>query len=162
VAHAKAVILATEDDLANLDAALTARDIQPGIRLVLRLFDDTLASKVAGAFSMPVISTGQVAAPAFIAAATGRKVYHEFELAGNPVHLTDVTVHPGGGLVNLTIGQLQADKQVNVVMHSGPSGVNVNPDHDVVLAPNDTMLVIAPLDRLRGLESANGRVAGDG
>jgi Trk K+ transport system NAD-binding subunit len=155
VAEARAAILATEDDLANLDAALTARDIQPGIRLVLRLFDDTLAVKVAGAFAMPVISTAQVAAPAFIAAATGRKIYQEFELAGRPVHLTDLTVCPGGGLANRTVGEIQSNTDVNIVMHSGPGGVNVNPDHDVVLAAGDSLLVIAPMDRLRILEQAN-------
>src|SRR5262245_45762663 len=37
VAVAQAIILASDDDLTNLDAALTARDINPKIRVVLRL-----------------------------------------------------------------------------------------------------------------------------
>jgi hypothetical protein len=44
VKNARAVIFATDDDLANIDAALTAREINPDIRVVIRLFDDTLAS----------------------------------------------------------------------------------------------------------------------
>ncbi|HEX8203334.1 MAG TPA: NAD(P)-binding protein, partial [Isosphaeraceae bacterium] len=91
VAVARAVILATDDDLANLDGGLTARDLNATARIVLRLFDETLAAKVAGAFAMPGISTAEVSAPAFIAAATGRKVYQEFQLAGKLVHLTDQT-----------------------------------------------------------------------
>ena len=66
--QARAIILATNDDLANLDAALTARDMKPDIKVVLRLFDDTLATKVASQFNMPVISTSAVSAPAFVAA----------------------------------------------------------------------------------------------
>ena len=69
------MIVTTSDDLTNLDAAITARDLNATARIVIRLFDETLATKVAGAFAMPTISTSQVAAPAFIAAATGRKVY---------------------------------------------------------------------------------------
>jgi len=70
VKNAKAVIAATSDDLSNLDIGLTAREINATARIVLRLFDETLACKVAGSFAMPTISTSQVAAPAFIAAAT--------------------------------------------------------------------------------------------
>lgn len=155
VARAKAVIITADDDLSSLDAALTARDINPKVRVAMRMFDDTLAEKVSGAFSMPAISTAQVAAPAFIAAATGRKVYQSFELGGQPVHLTDLVIHPGSGLIQRTVGDIQSDKQVNIVMHSGPQGVNVNPSHDVVLSANDTLLVIAPIERLVELEKAN-------
>ena len=95
---ARAVILATSDDLANLDTALTARDLNPNARVVLRLFDESLAAKVEGAFAMPAISTSHVAAPAFIAAATGRKVYQVFRLADQLVHMTDIVVVPESGL----------------------------------------------------------------
>lgn len=155
VRHATAIILATSNDLANLDAALTARDLNPKIRVVLRLFDDTLADKFKDAFSMPAISTARVAAPAFIAAATGRKVYQEFELSGKPVHLTDLPVLPKGGLVGRNVGEIQTQYQVNIVMHSGPQGVNLNPSHEVTLAPNDSLLVIASLDRLLELDAIN-------
>ena len=82
VRQARAVIVTTSDDLTNLDAAITARELNRDAKIVLRLFDETLAIKVAGAFSMPTISTSQVAAPAFIAAATGRKICQGFRLAG--------------------------------------------------------------------------------
>jgi hypothetical protein len=40
-------------------------------------------------------------------------------------------------------------------MHHGPGGVHVNPSHDVVVAEGDTLLLIAPMDRLAALEAAN-------
>ena len=63
VRQARAVIVTTSDDLTNLDAAITARELNRDAKIVIRLFDETLATKVAGAFSMPTISTSQVAAP---------------------------------------------------------------------------------------------------
>jgi Trk K+ transport system NAD-binding subunit len=155
VAHARAVLLTTNDDLCNIDAGLAARDLNPSARVVLRLFDESLASKITDAFAMPAISTAQVSAPAFIAAATGRKVYQPLQLSGREVHLTDLTVCPTGRLVGLTVGDIQADKLANIVMHQGAAGVNVNPDHSIVLAPGDTVLVIAPMDRLVELERQN-------
>jgi voltage-gated potassium channel len=155
VRQARAVIVTTSDDLTNLDAAITARELNSDAKIVIRLFDETLATKVAGAFSMPTISTSQVAAPAFIAAATGRKIYQGFQLAGQYVHFTDITICPTGRLVGMSVGEIQADKQMNIVMQQGARGVNVNPDPEIVLEPGDTILVIAPMDALLTLESMN-------
>ena len=155
VRHARAVILATSDDLSNLDAGLTARDLNPDARVVLRLFDESLAAKVRGAFAMPAISTAQVAAPAFIAAATGRNVYQSFQLAGEHLYLTDLAVTHEGALVGRTVGAIQGGHQVNVVMHRGRNGVDVNPGHAVLLEPGDEILVIAPMEHLIALEALN-------
>jgi Trk K+ transport system NAD-binding subunit len=157
VRQARAVIVTTSDDLTNLDAAITARELNPDARIVLRLFDETLATKVAGAFSMPTISTSQVAAPAFIAAATGRKIYQALQLAGQEVHLTDIVVCPTGRLAGRSVGEVQADKRINVVMYQSnrTGAVNVNPDPEIVLAPDDTILVIAPMEPLLALEAMN-------
>jgi Trk K+ transport system NAD-binding subunit len=155
VGQARSIILATDDDLANLDAALTAREINPSIHVVLRLFDATLAAKFASRFGMPTISTSEVAAPAFIAAATGRKVYHSFQLDGSRLHLTDLAVAPDGTLAGRAVGKIQVELSVNIIMHRSSRGVNVNPAHDTLLEAGDTVLVMAPLERLVGLEAAN-------
>lgn len=161
VPKAKAVIVTTSDDLANLDIALSARDLNVEARIVIRLFDETLAAKVAGVFAMPVISTSQVAAPAFIAAATGRKVYQSFQLADQQVHLTDLTICRGSQLAGRTVGEIQTDKQFNIVMHQGAEGVNVNPDPEIVLREGDTVLIIAPMEPLLTLEALNQSAAQD-
>jgi Trk K+ transport system NAD-binding subunit len=156
VGRSRAVVLATSDDLTNLDAALTARDLNPKSEIVLRLFDESLAAKVRGAFAMPAISTAQVAAPAFIAAATGRKVYQSFKLGDQVVHLIDLTVRSIGGLVGMTTGEVQADGIANVVMHRRSQGaVNINPSGNIRLEAGDQMLVIAPIDRLLELGQKN-------
>jgi Trk K+ transport system NAD-binding subunit len=155
VRRARAIVVTTSDDLTNLDAAITARELNQSARIVIRLFDETLAVKVAGAFSMPTISTSQVAAPAFIAAATGRKIYQGFQLAGQYVHFTDISICATGRLVGRTVGDIQSDKRINVVMHQGATGVHVNPDAHVLLEPGDTILVIAPMEALLGLEAMN-------
>src|SRR5262249_28787390 len=69
VAHARSIILATDDDLANLDAALTAQEANPKLRMVLRLFDESLAAQFTSHFAMPAILTSHVSAQAFIPAA---------------------------------------------------------------------------------------------
>jgi Trk K+ transport system NAD-binding subunit len=155
VGRARALILATDDDLANLDAAVTASDINPDIRVLVRLLDDTLAEKMAGSFGMAAISTSHVAAPAFVAAATGRKIYQEIKLGDQRLRLTDLTVHAGSWLAGRSVGEVQAARSVNFVMHRGARGVSVNPPHDLVLEAEDTLVVMAPMDKLLELGALN-------
>lgn len=155
VAHAKSIILATDNDLANLDAALTAQDANPTLRVVLRLFDESLAAKFSSHFAMPAIVTSQVSAQAFIAAATDHKVYHDFQLDGSKLHLTDVTIQPGGRLAGRNSGEVQVEYEVNIVMHRGAEGVLINPPHTTLLGAGDTLLVIAQMQGLIALERAN-------
>ena len=70
IVEAKCLIAATDDDLANLDAALTARAARDDIRVVLRMFDQELAEKVRDGFGIETaFSTSALAAPAFAMAA---------------------------------------------------------------------------------------------
>jgi voltage-gated potassium channel len=45
VQHARAIIIATNDDMANLEVALDARRMNPKIRVIMRLFDQRMADK---------------------------------------------------------------------------------------------------------------------
>ena len=50
VPHARVIIIATNDDMANMEVALDARRLNPSIRVVMRLYDQQLASKIKDAF----------------------------------------------------------------------------------------------------------------
>lgn len=155
VGRAAALIAATSDDLVNLDAVLTARDLNPQIRAVMRLFDDTLARKVAREFAIPAISTAKVSAGAFIAAATNRQIVSDFELAGRQMRLLDLVVSASGRLVGRTIGLVQQDLGVNVVLHLRGEVSNPNPSPYVELAAGDHLLVIADPKLVGRLQQAN-------
>jgi hypothetical protein len=45
VRFARAIIIATNDDMANLEVALDARRLNPKIRIIMRLFDQQIADK---------------------------------------------------------------------------------------------------------------------
>src|SRR5437588_6640465 len=69
---ARCIVLAEDDDLSNLQAALGARELNGGIRVVLRMFDADLAERATGLLdNSRVVSTSEEAAPYFAAAALG-------------------------------------------------------------------------------------------
>jgi len=152
VAKARAIILATDDDLANIDAALTAREIRPDIRVVLRLFDDTLADRVVSVFKMPAISTSQTAVPAFIAAATGRSVYQSIRLDGQDLHLADIDVGPSSPLAGRPVSELLSLYDLNVVLLRRDGKSDVNPEAPTVLKPGDKIVVLGPVSRIADFE----------
>jgi Trk K+ transport system NAD-binding subunit len=62
--EATGLVIASEDDAANVDMALTTRRLRPGLPLVIRLFDPELAAYVRSTLRRAVIlSLSSVAAP---------------------------------------------------------------------------------------------------
>jgi Trk K+ transport system NAD-binding subunit len=78
VQNAIALIACTNDDMANIQACLYARQLNPNIRTVARVFDDTLADRLTKAFKIDcALSPSRIAVGAFLGAASdGRAMRH--------------------------------------------------------------------------------------
>lgn len=72
LANADALALVKQDDIGNLDAALQAQEVNPGLRLVIRMYNLRLGYSVRRNFAdVRVLSDAQMAAPAFVSEALG-------------------------------------------------------------------------------------------
>ncbi|HLP00256.1 MAG TPA: NAD-binding protein, partial [Fimbriimonas sp.] len=61
---------ATNDDAVNLSISLAAKEINPNLRVVARLFDDRFAEKVQSATEVDIaLSASRIAAPRFVGTA---------------------------------------------------------------------------------------------
>src|SRR6267142_159883 len=66
LAEADVLVLATDSDAENVDAALTARRLRPKVRLVVRVFDRRLADYLRGTLEhIEVMSMALASAPVF-------------------------------------------------------------------------------------------------
>jgi Trk K+ transport system NAD-binding subunit len=121
VQHATAIVLSGDDDLENLDAALAAQDLNPDIRIVIRMFDAELGRHLQDLFPNALaISSSAVAAPAFVSAAIDGEGGERFEIGGRIL-----TALPGptdgraparqDGVVHLPIARLHADRTVDLL-----------------------------------------------
>jgi Trk K+ transport system NAD-binding subunit len=94
-AHARAVIVATSNDLANLEIALLVRDLNPTQRVVLRLSDADLAKTLSEAANIRLaLSIPALAAPSFVAALFGDRVQNVFLIEGRMLAAVDLLVPP--------------------------------------------------------------------
>ncbi|MFG1843861.1 potassium channel protein [Micromonospora carbonacea] len=72
LAGADGLALLHQDDVGNMHAALCAQEVEPRLRLVVRMFNTSLANGLRQLFpDSAVLSDASMAAPAFVAAALG-------------------------------------------------------------------------------------------
>jgi Trk K+ transport system NAD-binding subunit len=69
VANAACLVAVTDDDLVNISACLQARAVNPGIRTVARIFDETIAEHAGSALGIDVALSGSRSAAATFAGA---------------------------------------------------------------------------------------------
>jgi len=97
IATAQTLIIASTDDVTNLEIALLGRAARPDLRVVLRLFDSEFADRVRRAFNIHVSrSVSYLAAPAFAAAMIGRAVLATIPVRRRVLLLAEVPVGERG------------------------------------------------------------------
>src|SRR5437868_5061086 len=133
---ARAIVCATDDDLANLNIALDARRMNPRIRVVMRLFDDDLVAKTKEAFQVEAFSTSALAAPALAAAALDSAIRNSFEVGGRLVVIAELQVD--AMLENHTVAELRDSFGMLLVYLVRPDGsVQFNPTGSLRLQGGD-------------------------
>lgn len=87
---ADALALVAQDDGGNVDAALVAREIAPDVRIVMRMFDETLAESMRDLLvDCEVLSAAAVATPSLVAAALGDDLPTALHLGGRVLYVTE-------------------------------------------------------------------------
>lgn len=157
VAEARSIVLATTNDLSNLEIALDARKLSPNIRVVLRMFDQNMADKIAGGFNIHLaISQSAVSAPAFAIAALEPELINSVVVDNQLVVMKRWTVRQGGPVAGLRVGELMDRFEVAVVDYKPAGGHGrLFPPTTTRLAPGDQIIVQGSFEELVKLRIAN-------
>jgi voltage-gated potassium channel len=157
VGEASAIVVCTEVDLTNLAIALEAREINPGIKVVMRMFDAQLAEKVRSGFGIhTAFSTSALAAPVFAAAATRAQIDHSFYVDDILMNVARATVHPDSALEGRTIAEIEKELDISVILYKGLDTLDMHPSPDIVLHADDYLMVFASLEALSRLHEMSG------
>ena len=150
VESAAAFLACTNDDLANIQACLYARRLNPKITTVARIFDDALAEQLTGAFAIDcALSASGAAVSAFVGAATD-------ELALRPLTLGGLTFLAGRHqaeqpLLAETLAAWRASG-VRVLAFRVPGGSLRAPSDLAPPCPAGTELILCgPAEAVRGI-----------
>ena len=147
---ARAIVCAPDDDLANLNVALDARKLVPGIRVVMRLFDDDLVEKTRVSFDAQAFSTSALAAPALAMAALDPAIRNSFEVGGRLMVVAELRMQ--GELCGRSVAQLRDESGVLVIYIVRKNGETiVDPSGKCCFDPGDVVTVQATLQAYQGL-----------
>lgn len=156
VERAEAMVVATNDEMMNLEILLNVREMNPDIRVVLRMFDADLARKVGEVFGIrTAFSASAIAAPAFATAAVREGVTHSFVLEGELLHVSEVIVRSEGQLTGRTVQELEDELDISVIFHQRDERRDMHPDAALSLETGDKVVVFASLEQLGQLERLN-------
>ncbi len=157
VARARCLIAATGDDVANLEAALNARDLNPELRIVMRLFDPDFARRVERTLDLHTSrSVSALAAPAFALAAVGRRALAIVPVGQRVLLIAAVTIAPGSPLAGRAVADLERLAEARVLF-APARAAHWRPGGSTTLDAGDDLIVIATragLEEVRVLTEA--------
>lgn len=168
LATAKSVIIVTDDQLLNLELALTVREAiaqvspnpVPGPGLVVRTFDQRFSDNLSQLLpDVQVLTVHGIAAEAFAGAAFGEDILTLFRLQDQTILVTEYQVERDDTLMGKRLGQVAYGYGVMPIFHQ-PAGSlafqdasdGLMPGDEVLLKEGDRLVVLASINGLRRIE----------
>ncbi|MGE5462870.1 MAG: potassium channel family protein [Syntrophothermus sp.] len=151
IREAQAIILASQNDSMNLQIALKARSLNPNIQVVIRIFDEDFAHALHDQFGFMALSATEMAAPVFAASAAGADVTNPISIEGQQLSLARLTISPTSSLVRKTIGYVEDNYHLNVILIRHDHSSEMHPSDTRSLNAGDTLAVLGGPEQLSKL-----------
>lgn len=164
LAKAKSIILTSDDEMLNLEAALIARDTAQGhhnaIGLVVRTYDQLLSQNLAELLpNAQGLCVYELAAEAFAGAAFGENILGLFQIANRTVLVADYALTQGDTLTGKLMAEIAYGYGVVPVFYQKESAAiagerthQILPSDDVHVGPGDRLIILATIQGLRRIE----------
>lgn len=153
---AKAVVMCSNDDMANIEAAIHCRQLNPDIRLVVRMFDADLAQKMKETLHIEeAFSASALAAPIFAGAALDVDVDHAFALGSDILSVGRITINANTRLAEVTVGQVEDEFECSIIVHERNGERDMHPQETIQLRAGDMIAILADLPTLNQVAKWN-------
>ncbi len=169
VADARGVLILTGDDLLNISAALMVRTLNPGVRIVLRMFNQNLIGRLGQALpNVFALSTSLLTAPILAMTALTGQALGTFRLEGvadGRRQVAELTVGPASPLRGRTLVEVTGWRETLVLAHlpaNGEARFLLDVDLEARLAAGDRVVVCGEPRSVASLMAGNGEGDGGG
>ncbi len=145
VSKARAVLILTSNDLVNISAALMARDLDPHVRVVVRLFNQNLIKRLGKAVANTcAFSVSALAAPVLALTALAGQSLGAFSVGDGAYQVAEVTIPDWSPLRNRPVSAVAARHRTLVLAHypaGGKERLLRDVDPDARLAAGDAVIL---------------------
>jgi voltage-gated potassium channel len=158
IQKAHSVIAVTDNDMANLEIALDARSLRPGVRVIVRMFDQQIAEKIARSFDIKLIfSPSALAAPSFAAATIDRAVINSFYIDDKQLQTVKLVVREKSELIGKPLSFLCEGRQIRILSHRRRNQEAILfPSDDTLMQVEDKIAILGQSSTLGQLHRLNG------
>jgi Trk K+ transport system NAD-binding subunit len=152
--RAKSIAIVTDDEILNLEVALTTRKLNPQSYLVIRTTDDNLSQQLSQILPRShILGTNTVAAEAFTGAAFGENIIYLFRWAQKTILVTEYEIEAGDTLNGSSIGDIAYGYRVVPILHQRErQAPKLMPEDYLNLRIGDRIVVLATINGLRRVE----------
>ena len=155
VCDSHGVIIATSDDLVNISCALMVRRLAPDVRIVLRMFNQNLVTRLGKAVpNVTALSVSALSAPLLALTAVTGHVLAAFPVAGERRQVAEVDVSPQSPLVGRPVGAVDEPRRFLTLAHAPPgqaARLLLDADPAERIEPGHRLLVVGRPNDLRRL-----------
>jgi voltage-gated potassium channel len=155
IQKARSIILCTQNDSLNLRVALKARNINPNIDVVLRIFDDDFAASLQAQFGFHALSATSVAAPLFAGLATHLDVTPPITIEGKPHILANLPISKQSRLNGLTVHHIEEHFRISIVLLCEDGHRQFHPPGERTIQPGFTIAVFGEPEQINKLLHEN-------
>ena len=162
IQRAKGLITVLSQDKDNVFVVLTARSLNPSLRIVARLIEEANAAKLRKAGADEVVSPNAVGgmrmASVMIRPAVVTFLDTMLRMTGPTLRLEEVRVTPGSALAGKTLVQADIGRRTGllvVAIQPREGGYNFNPGGQVMLREGDVLIILGTREQLDVLEPLN-------
>ncbi len=152
---AKSVVVATDDEMANLEIGLMAHAVNPNSALVIRTFDPLFSENLARLLPYAkVLCAYSIAAEAFAAAAFGENILNLLRLNEQTILVTEYKIQAGDTLNGLLLAEIAYGYGVVPILYQKHTQepAKLMPSDDIRLELSDRLVVLATIDTLQQIE----------
>lgn len=155
IAHARGVLLLTSDDLVNVSAAFLVRRLNRDARIVVRMFNQNLLTRLGSAVRNTVaLSVSALTAPMLALTAATGEALGAFKLETGPQQVSELTVTDASSLAGRSVSDVCRQHHLVPLAHAGgerETKLLLEVSGDAKLEANDRLVVVGSPANLRTL-----------
>ncbi len=155
IRKARTIILCTQNDSLNLQMALKARNLNPHIQVVIRIFDDEFATALHRQFGFKAISATGMAAPVFASIAAGIDITPPIQIDGQANSLARLDIPLASPFIGQSINQLEDQFEVSIVLLNRAGDTDYHPSGDRRIQAADVLGVLGTPKDISHLANVN-------
>jgi Trk K+ transport system NAD-binding subunit len=151
---AKSIVVATDDEIANLEIGLMANGVNSSAHLVIRTFDPRFSDNLARILpEAEILCIYALAAEAFAAAAFGENILNLLRLGDRTLLVGEYNIQPGEPLCGLLLAEAAYGYGIVPLLYQAPTvAPEFMPSEDLRLDLGDRLIALVTVDSLHRLE----------